>query len=88
MTSCKAHATTVKILLEGFQHFSKVTGLQANTSKSQNFVAGAQEQVCTKIAHLTGFGMGSFPIKYLGIPLSPRRWTKAECGAVIEKIAK
>jgi len=32
--------------------------------------------------------MGPFLIKHLGMPLSPRRWTKADCDTVIEKITK
>ena len=88
MIFCKAYTPTVQSLLDGFEHFSRATGLQANKSKSQIFITKADEQVCNDITTLTSFGLGTFPIKYLGIPLSPRRWTKADCNAVTEKITK
>jgi len=88
MIFCKAHAPTVQILMEGFQQFSQVTGLQANSSKSQLFIARAPTQVCFELIQMAGFSLGTFPIKYLGIPLSPKRWKKAYCDAVIKKITK
>lgn len=35
---------------------------------------------------LTGFAAGTFPMKYLGVPLTPKRWTRTECQALVTKI--
>lgn len=34
----------------------------------------------------TGFTIGSFPIKYLGLPLSPKKWNKLDCHQLVQKI--
>lgn len=37
---------------------------------------------------ITGCTEGAFPMKYLGVPLSPTKWTKMECYGLVEKRTK
>ena len=74
--------------MEAFQHFSGVTGLTANPQKSQAFFTGLNMDTQLKILQLTGFTKGTFPVKYLGVPLSPRKWSIADCHGLVEKITK
>ncbi|KAG5629493.1 hypothetical protein H5410_001210 [Solanum commersonii] len=41
-----------------------------------------------QLIRLTGFTQGVFPIKYLGLPLTSKRWSKMECQALIDKITE
>lgn len=43
-------------------------------------------EVKDMIIHRTGFGLGTFPIRYLGMPLSPTKWTRVHCQAPVEKV--
>jgi len=49
-------------------------------------MAGIPEDKQQQLLQLTGFAQGSFPVKYLGIPLSLRKWSIADCHALVEKI--
>ena len=40
------------------------------------------------IVQRTGFAKGSFPVKYLGVPLSPWKWNAADCHGLVDKITK
>lgn len=62
------------------------TGLAANLEKSNIFIAGVEDDTNNSLSDLTGFSLGSFPIRYLGLPFSPKKWSKLECHQLLEKI--
>lgn len=68
------------------EHFSTTTGLVANMEKSSIFIAGMGEQLKEQMINLTGFTQGVLPIRYLGLPLSSKKWSKIECQSLIDKI--
>uniref|UniRef100_M1BYX0 Non-LTR retroelement reverse transcriptase n=1 Tax=Solanum tuberosum TaxID=4113 RepID=M1BYX0_SOLTU len=72
--------------MEALAHFSATTGLEANLEKSSVFLAGVDEDTRKKILIRIGFSVGQFPIRYLGLPLSPKKWKKTECFSMIDKI--
>lgn len=82
MIFCKGNLSLVWRIIEALSHFSKVIGLVANMDKSSIFMA--REQLLLK----TGFTLGRLPISYLGLPLSPKEWSKMECHQLIEKITQ
>lgn len=86
MIFCKGQEKSVQRIKEALDHFSKTTGLIANTEKSSIFIAGVSEEVKVRLLELTGYTEGSFPIRYLGLPLSPRKWSKMECNQLCQKI--
>ncbi|XP_009593991.1 uncharacterized protein [Nicotiana tomentosiformis] len=46
-------------------------------------VSGVTDQIKERLLAATGFSEGSW---YLGLPLSPKKWSKLECQQLIEKI--
>ncbi|WMV26467.1 hypothetical protein MTR67_019852 [Solanum verrucosum] len=72
--------------MEALAHFNAATGLEANLEKSNVYLARVDERVKMQILARTGFSEGVFPIKYLGLPLSPKKWKKIECWSLIDKI--
>ncbi|KAK7275607.1 hypothetical protein RIF29_16726 [Crotalaria pallida] len=88
MLFCKGNVDSVTILKDTFNHFSSSSGLYANPQKSQVFMAGISEDLMQQIQNVTGFSRGSFPFKYLGLPLSARKWSSNTCQVLVEKITK
>ena len=84
----KGHLHTIQLIMEVIQQFSNTTGLSGNTQKSHVYMAGINAATQQQILHLIGLPLGTFPVKYLGIPLSPRKWSTAKCHALVEKITK
>jgi len=70
------------------QKFLETTGLYANQSKSQLYIVGVTRHTQDAIIRITRFTKGEFPIKYLGVPLSPRKWTNVDCSALVETLVK
>ncbi|KAH0723423.1 hypothetical protein KY289_006467 [Solanum tuberosum] len=88
MIFCKGNLSSVNRVMEALTHFRAATGLEANLEKSSVFLVGVDEDTRNQILARTGFSVGEFPIKYLGLPLSPKKWTKIECWSLIAKITQ
>lgn len=67
---CKANTNFVKRVMEALSHSSDVSGLVANMDKSSIFMAGIDDQTRDQLIEITGFTQGTFPTRYLGLPLS------------------
>jgi len=52
-----------------FQHFCKVSGLFISFDKSVIYSVGIRPHELSHIQQLTGFSLGDFPFRYLGVPL-------------------
>ena len=83
---CAAEIKSVQSLMRAFQTFSETTGLIANHSKSKLVIRGCKPQTEQMIIQATKFSEGSFPIRYLGIPITASRLSKMECRSLVEKI--
>lgn len=73
MVFCKGEVGSVKREVEALTHFSRVSGLVANMDKSSLFMVRIIEEEKQELLNITGFSEGSFPIRYLGLPLSPKK---------------
>ncbi|XP_060192448.1 uncharacterized protein LOC132621967 [Lycium barbarum] len=82
----RADKGSIQLLLEAFNHFSRVSGLQANLKKSSFYVAGVPEEFKRQILQQMQFTMGEIPFKYLGVPLSSRKLNIQQCLPLVEKI--
>ena len=60
-------AVNLKLLLYMFEMMS---GLKVNFQKSEIITVGGDEDVVNKYAEIFYFEVGSFPLKYLGMPVS------------------
>jgi len=83
---CKADPATLQEIMNALHHFHEVTGLQVNMAKSQMVLGGCSENLKKKCTEISGFQDSHFPLKYLGVPLTASRLTKAECEELIARI--
>ncbi|XP_059301838.1 uncharacterized protein LOC132053750 [Lycium ferocissimum] len=88
MIFCKGEELSVLRIMEALRHFLDVTSLNANSDKSSIYVAGVEEETENKLLEITRFKIGTFPVKYLGLPLSPKKWNKLDCHQLVLKITK
>ncbi|XP_060216727.1 uncharacterized protein LOC132644165 [Lycium barbarum] len=45
-------------------------------------------RIMEALMHFSEVTVGSFPIRYLGLPLSPKKWNKLECNQLCQKITE
>lgn len=75
--------TGIKKVLSIFKEWS---GLDMNAQKTEIFFGGYSEIEAAVIADLSGFKIGSFPTRYLGLPLNPSRISYGTLQPFIERI--
>ncbi|XP_062111255.1 uncharacterized protein LOC133822828 [Humulus lupulus] len=83
---CKGSLRSVQILQAGFTKFSQDSGLSANSSKSHIYFGGVPTDEKKIILDCVNIEEGSFPLKYLGLPLRPTKWKAEDCGLILKKI--
>ena len=74
------------MMMQGFKLFSDTTGLQASPSKIVVFCFGMHTSEVQRMLDMTGFTKGSFPFRYLGIPICSKRISAAECEKIVERM--
>ena len=77
---CIAH---LKFLLLCFE---ALLGLKNNFTKSEVIVTGASEAEAFRVSQLLNCSLGSFPFKYLGLPISPVRLCSKEFTPTVSKV--
>ncbi|KAM6553928.1 hypothetical protein CsatB_014690 [Cannabis sativa] len=73
----------VKTILD---EFSNTTGLLINPQKSHIYFGGVSNTEKEGIIADLSLVEGTFPLKYLGVPLRPTKWKVEDCGIIISKI--
>ncbi|XP_020262978.1 uncharacterized protein LOC109838956 [Asparagus officinalis] len=84
---CKGNLKSIQKLYQCITHFSGVSGLDANPSKSVVFYGGVPEPVKEAIKNHLNFSEGYFPIRYLGVPLVSKRLSLQDCNPLFTKIS-
>ncbi|XP_062100135.1 uncharacterized protein LOC133806016 [Humulus lupulus] len=82
---CKGSMAAVRVLKNALEEFSSVTRLEINTSKSHVYFGGVSADDRKKLAAELQLSEGSFPLKYLGVPMRPTKWKHADCDIIIQK---
>ena len=72
--------------MDELKRFACFSGLQANKQKSAVFLAGVSDEVKNDLLNTTGFSLGRFPMKYLGVPLISTRLTHGDCLPLLQRI--
>ena len=67
--------SSVQVFMDELNRFACFSGLQVNKQKSAIFLAGVSNEVKNNILNTTGFSLGWFPMRYLGVPLISTRLT-------------
>ncbi|XP_062073867.1 uncharacterized protein LOC133778057 [Humulus lupulus] len=84
---CKANCGSVQMLKQVFEEFCNSTGLRANSSKSHVFFGGVSVADRNQLLKLVQLEEGTFPLKYLGVPMRPTKWRMADCDEILKKIS-
>lgn len=87
MLMARGDPISVEILAAILDEFGAASGLHANRLKSSLFLTGVGGAERVAIEHALGFAVGSFPFRYLGIPLAASRLKGVDYAPLIEKIS-
>ncbi|XP_062103970.1 uncharacterized protein LOC133815103 [Humulus lupulus] len=82
---CKGTHSAVFSLKVALDDFSSATGLTINSAKSQIFFGRVSSTVRTFISQEMNLMVGSFPLKYLGVPMRPTKWRHEDCDIILQK---
>lgn len=78
---------SVNILMKCLNDFRDMTGLHTNVLKSNLFCAGVSDIVRYDLRQLTGFQMGVFPFRYLGIPIASTKLKISDYCPLFDKLS-
>lgn len=87
MLFSRGDLSSVGILWTALTSFGDVSGLRTNALKSQIFMAEVQEGVRDHMVSLTGISLGTFPVRYLGVPLAAEGLRVIHYAPLLEQIA-
>lgn len=82
---CKANKDSIELFFDSLKMFSDASGLVANSDKSTMFLAGISPRVKEEISNHFLFPISKLPFKYLGVSLSSKRISKADCDLLVDK---
>ncbi|CAA7036400.1 unnamed protein product [Microthlaspi erraticum] len=77
---------SVEGIITVFDEFSRMSGLKISMEKSTIFLVGVSETVKLQMSTQFGFESGSFPVRYLGLPLLTKRMSPTDYLPLLEKI--
>ncbi|KAJ9535488.1 hypothetical protein OSB04_un001387 [Centaurea solstitialis] len=82
----KGDVASVEVLKKTLDLFAKRSGLSPNLQKSDVFFGNVAPDVQSAIIQCLPFRSGNFPIRYLGVPLSPVSLKMADYGVLVTKV--
>lgn len=68
--------------------FEQISGMRINFDKSEFIPMSLEAQEAHRVARIFSCPVGSFPIKYLGIPLHFDKISREDIQPLIDKILK
>ena len=83
---CRGDRSSVNVLHQQLLVFGRTSGLDINASKSSIYFGGVDDRVKIQILQDTGFLEGSFPFRYLGVPLSPHRLLASQFSPLLQRL--
>lgn len=83
---CKAEKTSVESMGQVLEKFFAASGLSANKEKSCVYLTGVSHQIREEIIDCQGMVEGTFPFRYLGIPLHTKKLSITEGQGLINKV--
>ncbi|KAJ9536468.1 hypothetical protein OSB04_un000349 [Centaurea solstitialis] len=82
----RGDVASVEVLKRALDMFRSWSGLAPSLEKSQVFFGNVADDVRHAILQTLPFEAGVFPIRYLGVPLSPLRLKVADYSGLIDKV--
>lgn len=83
---CHGDHRSASILKLCLDKFSRISGLHINADKSLCFLSNVSNEQTALITSCLGFQMGSYPAKFLGVPLITSKLSLADCYPLLERI--
>ncbi|CAH9134616.1 unnamed protein product [Cuscuta epithymum] len=77
---------SIKVLINALDEFANVFGLKVNFDKSNIFLGGLADHDLTYILHMIDFKEGTFPVRYMSIPLAPLKIVVAQYAPLLDSI--
>lgn len=74
-------------ILQILEEFRLISGLKINKQKSELLLDGGSSSRCRQLANAMGMAQGALPLRYLGVPLSPKKMTRTDFQPLLDKIA-
>ncbi|VFQ90806.1 unnamed protein product [Cuscuta campestris] len=81
-----ASVTPEEVLMDALDHFSRVSGLTLNPTKSNIFLAGKYRDASQNILDLASFPRGQLPVRYLGLPLASQRISESDFAPLFKTV--
>ncbi|XP_057251762.1 uncharacterized protein LOC130591842 [Beta vulgaris subsp. vulgaris] len=88
MLFSKGDVQSVTLMIRALKAFSDASGLHANHMKSTIYFGNLPEEIRRRLLQVTGFQLGLFPFRYLGVPITPNRISISNCNVLINRILK
>ncbi|GKC25347.1 RNA-directed DNA polymerase, eukaryota, reverse transcriptase zinc-binding domain protein [Tanacetum coccineum] len=82
---CHGDPTSIKIIKNALEKFSKISGLHPNMSKSTMFCGSLNEEEKKLFLSILPFQIGRLPVRYLGVPLMDKKIGMKDCKSLIDK---
>ncbi|VFQ67774.1 unnamed protein product [Cuscuta campestris] len=77
---------SVQVLMDALDHFSRVSGLTLNPTKSNIFLAGKYRDSSHALLALASFPRGQLPVRYLGLPLASQRISESDFAPLFKTV--
>ncbi|GJW39112.1 hypothetical protein Tco_0064957 [Tanacetum coccineum] len=88
MLFCHGDMVSASVLRRALDEFCLSSGLRPHMAKSIVYFGNVPENVKIDIMIAMPFREGSFPIRYLGIPLNANRIVRDDCTILLDKVKK
>ncbi|VFQ94486.1 unnamed protein product, partial [Cuscuta campestris] len=86
MLFSRGDSHSVQVLMDALDHFSRVSGLTLNPTKSNIFLSGKYTDVSQNILDLAPFPRGQLPVRYLGLPLASQRISESDFAPLFKTV--
>ncbi|GJX72614.1 RNA-directed DNA polymerase, eukaryota, reverse transcriptase zinc-binding domain protein [Tanacetum coccineum] len=83
---CHGNEESVIVIKEALDLFSKVSCLKPNINKSTIYFSNVDIGEKCRILNIMPLQVGSFPTRYLGVPLISKRLGKTKCKQLVDKV--
>ncbi|GJT13945.1 RNA-directed DNA polymerase, eukaryota, reverse transcriptase zinc-binding domain protein [Tanacetum coccineum] len=85
---CHGDLISASILRRALDEFSMTSGLYPSMAKSTVFYSNVPDDVKEDIHLAMPFREGELPVRYLGVPLTSKMLSIADCKVLVEKVKK
>jgi hypothetical protein len=82
-----AKLNSLRVIHDVLAQFEGLSGLKSNPTKSSVFVSGLPVSTKQELLDFLQVPEGSFPVRYLGVPLITSRLSAADCESLVSKIS-